>query len=75
MLDKLEFFVCRLWVSNLERSTYRVLYVVIGTPKPSSRQYYGVRGKRQLLIKSYLTEREQYVNFCGYELTCEKVDV
>ena len=36
---------------------------------------YGVRGKMQLLIKSYLTEREQYVNFCRYESTCEKIDV
>ena len=29
--------MCRLWVSNLERSTHRALNVVIGTPKPSSR--------------------------------------
>ena len=29
----------------------------------------------QLLIKSYLTEREQYVSFCGYESTREKIDV
>ena len=32
-------YVCRLWVSNLERSTHRVLNVVIGTPKPWSRQF------------------------------------
>ena len=29
----------------------------------------------QLLIRFYLTEREQYVSFCGYESTCEKIDV
>ena len=28
----------------------------------------------QLLIKSYLTKREQYVNFYGYESTHEKID-
>ena len=27
------------------------------------------------LIKSYLTKREQYVNFYGYESTHEKIDV
>ena len=30
--------MCRLLVSNLECSTHRVLNVVIGTPKASSRQ-------------------------------------
>ena len=32
-------YMCRLWVSNLERSTHRVLNVVIDTPKPSSRLF------------------------------------
>ena len=36
---------------------------------------YGIRGKMQLLIKSYLTERKQFVKFCGYESTCEKIHV
>ena len=31
--------MCRLLVSNLDCSTHRVLNVVIGTPKPSSRHY------------------------------------
>ena len=35
---------------------------------------YDVRGKLQLLVKSYLTERKGYVNFCGYESTREKKD-
>lgn len=29
----------------------------------------------QFLIKYYLAEREQYINFCGYDTTREKVDV
>ena len=36
---------------------------------------YGVRGKIQLSIKSFLTESEQYVNFCGYESTREQIGV
>ena len=28
-----------------------------------------------LLIKSYLDQRKQFVNFRGYESTCEKIDV
>ena len=29
----------------------------------------------QSLIKSYLDQRKQFVNFSGYESTCEKIDV
>ena len=36
-------------------------------------EYYSVRGEIQLLVKSYLNEREQYVNFCGYVSTHEKI--
>ena len=36
---------------------------------------YGIRGKMQSLIKSYLDQRKQFVNFSGYESTCEKIDV
>ena len=28
-----------------------------------------------MLIKSYLSEREEYVNFCQYKSTREKIDV
>ena len=31
--------------------------------------------KKQLLFKSYLAERNQFVIFGGYELTCEKIHV
>ena len=36
-------------------------------------EFNGVRGKMQLLIRSYLAKREQYVSFCGYESTGEKM--
>ena len=36
---------------------------------------YCIRGKMHLLIKSYLDQRKQFVNFRGYESTCEKIDV
>ena len=50
--------MCQLWVSNLERSTHRVLNVVIGTPKPSSRTKTFTlekKTKRNLFKKRILT--------------------
>ena len=45
--------MCRLQVSNLERSTHRVLNVVIGTPKTSSRL------GRNVQVKFYFTTEAQ----------------
>ena len=53
------FFMCRLWVSNLECSTHRVLNVVIGTPKPTSRRdfkFYVVFLKNRLINFNYLVQ-------------------
>ena len=36
---------------------------------------YGIRGKMQSLIKSYLDQKKQFVNFSWYQSTCEKIDI
>ena len=37
-------------------------------------EYIGINGKMHKLIKSYLTERKQFVNFGGYESDWEGVE-
>ena len=57
---------CITWFSKAFDSIDRKIFL-------NKLEVYGVRRKMQLLIKSYLAERKQFVNFCGYESKCEKI--
>ena len=38
-------------------------------------EYYCIRGNMFLLLKSYLSERSQFVSFGWYQSNCEKIYV
>ena len=57
--------MCRLWVSNLGRSTHRVLNAVIGTPKPYKQYinvYYKIQSRKLFATNIYQSHSTLHSN-------------